>query len=295
MIDLGCRPWPFQLDEVDRQIAYIDEFDDVNLDGRVCSTGPFSVFRGHMNDIRASHSPPTSASTISVSNDDNIRYAYDYSDADHDSFYDLSDAAGSQASLLSPVEVAWQLEASSPMAYGSPLSITPSSSIFQDPIIDRLMKNYVLNVANVLPPLPHPDSPYASVYVPNALVGAANLIFGVGDTGIDLPSSNVAVFYALLATSAFQLRGSGGRIDSGFELIGRSFRAKAFASLQKALEESPTPNDHYTVSKSYNLPISHFETLLSAMLAFSSMDVSTSRLNTSKLTNQIRRRLWKAP
>lgn len=136
------------------------------------------------------------------------------------------------------------------------------------------MKNYVLNVADVLPPLPHPESPYASVYVPNALVGAADLVFGVGDLGTDLPSSNVAVFYALLATSAFQLRGSGGRTDSGFDLIGRSFRAKAYASLQKALEEPPVPNENYSLSKAYAFPVSHFETVLSAMLAFSSMDVS---------------------
>lgn len=293
MESVGCRPWPFQLDEVDRQIAYIDDFDDVNVDGQVYSTGPFSVFRGHVNDTRASHSPPTSASTISVSNDENTRYAYDYSEGDHNSFYDLADAE-SQTSLVSPEDVAWQLEASSPMAFGSPLSIAPNSSIFSDPVIDRLMKNYVLNVANVLPPLPHPDSPYASVYVPNALVGAANLIFGVGDSGTDLPSSNVAVFYALLATSAFQLRGSGGRIDSGFELIGRSFRAKAFASLQKALEESPAPNEHYTLSKSYTFPISHFETLLSAMLAFSSMDVRIYLLKTVTPTKNTCCRLWKA-
>lgn len=288
----GARSWPFQLDEVDRQIAYIDDYADVNNHEQSCSTGPFSVFRWQANDIRGSHSPATSTSTTSISNEENVGYSYQYSERDHSSFYDPTDA-GSQGSLASPVDVAWQLEASSPVTFGSSLLSAPSSSIFQDPVIDRLMKNYVLNVADVLPPLPHPESPYASVYVPNALVGAANLVFGVGDLGTDLPSSNVAVFYALLATSAFQLRGSVGRTDSGFDLIGRSFRAKAYASLQKALEEPPVPNENYSLSKSYGFPVSHFETVLSAMLAFSSMDVSIGRHQVQCPLTTYCSRLWR--
>lgn len=108
------------------------------------------------------------------------------------------------------------------------------------------------------------------------MVGAASLIFGVGNLGTDLPSSNVAIFYALLATSAFQLRGSGARSDSGFDLIGRSFRAKAFASLQKALEELPVARGNYSLSELHRPSASHVETLLSAMLTFSSMDVGVS-------------------
>lgn len=135
------------------------------------------------------------------------------------------------------------------------------------------MKNYVENIANVLPPLPHPESPYASIYVPNAMVGAANLIFGFGAPVSDLPASNVAVFYALLASSAFQIRGPHSSRDSTFDVIARSFRAKAFSSLQKAFNEPAVPKENHSLTTSSDIAISHFETIISAMLAFQSMDV----------------------
>lgn len=167
------------------------------------------------------------------------------------------------------------LTVASPLSImGSPTTFTLSSATFQDPLIDRLMRNYVENIANVLPPLPHPESPYASIYVPNAMVGAANHIFGLSTPVSDLPASNVAVFYALLASSAFQIRGSDSGRGSDFDLIARSFRAKAFSSLQKAFREPAIPNKNYTILTSSTVPISHFETIISAMLAFSSMDVS---------------------
>lgn len=257
----------------------------------MCSTGPFSVFRGHTNDLNVSHSPATSTSTTSISNEDNAGDIYQYSEGSITTPSEYLDT-GSQGSLTSPAN-SWHTEDSLVM-YSSPMSTVSSSSIFEDPVIDRLMKNYVLNVANVLPPLPHPDSPYASVYVPNAMVGAASLIFGVGDLGTNLPSSNVAIFYALLATSAFQLRGSGVRSDSGFDLIGRSFRAKAFASLQKALEELPVQSRNYPLTESHQSQVTHFETLLSAMLAFSSMDVGALLGKLKDVANDNFCRSWKA-
>lgn len=198
------------------------------------------------------------------------------------------------SSLSSPAASSRQLQAFSPNSIASPLLLSPISPIFEDPVLDRLMKNYVLNVANVLPPLPHPESTYASIYVPNAMAGAANLTFGLSATTSDLALTNVAVFYALLATSAFQLRGTDGQIDTGFDLIARSFRARALASMQRALEEPPLPseNETYALSNPDFRSVAHFETLISAMLAFSSMDVSfASTYPTLRRTNAPR--LWK--
>lgn len=252
----------------------IDDYGHVSNDEQLCSTGPFSVFRGLTDDPSGSHSPAASTSTTSLTNEEDTGQLYRYPESDTDSTFDDRTTAERRGSFTSPTN-SWQSE-NSVVTFGSPRSSVSSASIFEDPVIDRLMKNYVLNVANVLPPLPHPESPYAAVYVPSALVGAASLIFGVGNLGTDLPSSNVAIFYALLATSAFQLRGSGARSDSGFDLIGRSFRAKAFASLQKALEELPVARGNYSLSELHRPSASHVETLLSAMLTFSSMDVGVS-------------------
>merc|ERR1711939_260482 len=78
--------------------------------------------------------------------------------------------------------------------------------LFQDPVIHQLMDNYVGVCAKVLPPLPHPENPYATIYVPKAMAGASNVLFGLNCAASEVPSSNIAIFYAVLATSAFHLR-----------------------------------------------------------------------------------------
>jgi hypothetical protein len=231
------------------------------------STGPFSVFplQGSLrNKYDALQPGPDSDPTFA----EDSTYFDDLAVIDDNyasSGVVLSDMIGS------PLSTDWQLQRAS--ASPASLSFELNPSLFQDPVIDQLMENYVHNVANVLPPLPHPESPYAAVYVPNAMVGAANLLFGLSDTGSDLPSSNVAVFYALLATSAFQLRGPNGNSGSTFDVMARRFRAKALSSLQKALEAPIGTAQDRVLSRS-SRSTSIIEALILAMLAFSSMDVS---------------------
>lgn len=167
----------------------IDDYGHVSNDEQLCSTGPFSVFRGLTDDPSGSHSPAASTSTTSLTNEEDTGQLYRYPESDTDSTFDDRTTAERRGSFTSPTN-SWQSE-NSVVTFGSPRSSVSSASIFEDPVIDRLMKNYVLNVANVLPPLPHPESPYAAVYVPSALVGAASLIFGVGNLGTDLPRATL--------------------------------------------------------------------------------------------------------
>ncbi|KAK9350266.1 fungal-specific transcription factor domain-containing protein [Lipomyces doorenjongii] len=108
-----------------------------------------------------------------------------------------------------------------------------------------LMDNYIHNVANVLQPILHPENPYSSIYVPAAMRGSMDLLFGVGSVAA-APPSYVAIFYSLLAASVFHLRG---RADPGRQLdqLGMKFRTKAFQYVRKAFQESPArvqPQEH---------------------------------------------------
>jgi arginine metabolism regulation protein II len=135
------------------------------------------------------------------------------------------------------------------------------------------MDNYVNLVAHVLPPVPHPENPYALIYVPKAMVGASNLLFGANYAASEVPSIDVTIFYAILATSAFHLRGTQIKSGGSFDLMARGFRAKSFASLQKALQE-PLEVDQDKALLHPSLPSSsHCEAIISAMLTMITMDV----------------------
>ncbi|KFY33785.1 hypothetical protein V494_07331 [Pseudogymnoascus sp. VKM F-4513 (FW-928)] len=136
----------------------------------------------------------------------------------------------------------------------------------------QLMENYVRKVATLLQPIPHSQNTYSSLYVPNALLGSATLRGGPARGG----SGTVAIFFSLMATSAFNLRGT--NMNSNFDQVARTLRLKAFDWLQMALEELPEL-DHGKkdvcgpgVSQMYESAISAILTLITADIMEGSMN-----------------------
>lgn len=274
------RAWSFRLDEIDKQIAQIDSFGGHNRRALPASTGPFGIFQ-----VRES-----------IAEEWNQEYTREEKPSSKIKDPHESDASSSDSlSLIDSEDTEWLESAWSVDSHGQ-LELSPARSeasfsafvlnprIFQDPIMDQLMENYVRNVVEVLPPLPHPENPYSSIYIPKALAGASNLSSGLGSSESELPSGNVAILNALLATSAFHLRGSSERSGSEFDLIARGFRAKAFAALQQALREPLSVEEGRALSISSQESYSHSEAVISAMLTLITMDVSRDVRKTDHLS-----------
>ena len=153
----------------------------------------------------------------------------------------------------------------------SSISFELNKGYRQNILESQLMENYVRNVATLLQPIPHSQNTYSSLYVPNALLGSATLRGGPTRGG----SGTVAIFFSLLATSAFNLRTT--NMASTFEEVARTLRLKAFDWLQMALEELPEL-DHgkrdlcgSAVSQMYESAISAILTLITADIMEGSM------------------------
>jgi hypothetical protein len=118
-----------------------------------------------------------------------------------------------------------------------------TTNLFSDKVTRELMYNYVNIVADLLQPASHFQNPYKSIYVPNALVGSADSLAGVGL--LESSHSNIAVFHAILSVSAFHLRGTDALPDRAmYDKLGRLHRCKAFQHLQKALLDELDREDH---------------------------------------------------
>ena len=141
----------------------------------------------------------------------------------------------------------------------SPIPLEFMTNLFSDKVTRELMYNYVNIVADLLQPASHFRNPYKSIYVPNALIGSAESLTGVGL--LEPSHSNVAVFHAILSVSAFNLRGTEALPDRVvYDNLGRLHRCKAFKHLQKALLDELDREDYHAV--------------MSAMMCLVSSDVS---------------------
>ncbi|RMZ89599.1 hypothetical protein DV736_g3171, partial [Chaetothyriales sp. CBS 134916] len=263
----GLRAWSLHLDEVDRQIAEIDANEDPNFVRVSASNGPFDVFQvracspHESNDADIDHQhrlPRPSAGTV------------DSDSPERDSlgkweFLDLS--IKEQASEILDLQL--QMSSMPNRVSLSVLSSTPS--ILCNSTIHRLMDNYVRNLANVLPPLPHPENPYSSIYVPRALNGVSNILPRLASSASDPIACDIAVFYAILATSAFHLRGSDPKHGPDLDVIARRFGAKAFASLRKALPGAYQNGESLALCNQSTSPPR--ESVISAMLTLVTMDI----------------------
>ncbi|KIW17925.1 hypothetical protein PV08_05120 [Exophiala spinifera] len=129
-------------------------------------------------------------------------------------------------------------------------------TISQDPTINRLMENYARNIANVLPALRHSDNPDSTIYFPKAINGASNVS----------PSLSSMRFSRLR-----HFKGAYSERESYFDVMARNLRAKAFASLRKALPASC--QDRKSLPQHDQSASPYRESVLSAMLTLVTMDV----------------------
>ncbi|TVY52071.1 Arginine metabolism regulation protein II [Lachnellula cervina] len=147
-----------------------------------------------------------------------------------------------------------------------------NQTLRQSPLAAALIDNYRQNVAPLLLPYFLQDNPYSSIYIPNALIGARDILENTTAVDHHTPLGNVAMFYALLATSSFHLRGvrDGGSYYQ-FDVLGRFFRDKAFQCLRKSLLDAGKEKHSYLDQG--NGSTSYADCIMGAMLTLVTTDV----------------------
>lgn len=254
------------MDEIDRLLAAIDEVEESEITSEMLAFGPFAVFRsaerlGSQFDLTVINELDEQFPSLDETGLDSEAHSMDFSLGDcvaYDSGpFDLTvfpmpstnylDSHNSNA-FTKPIaeemktatfDLSQALTIKQSIVQHIPAELT--LSLRQSPLAIALIDNYRRNVAPLLLPYFHQDNPYSSIYVPKALIGAASILATKADVPRQTQPGNVAIFYALLATSSFHLRGkqdegSGGQFDS----LGRFFRDKAFQYLRQALHNMET-------------------------------------------------------
>lgn len=211
--------WKLDMHQVDELLAQVDvegsQFD--------IEKGPFSVFQV------SGYYPPTKYETTSsssmVETETNLSSLFS---AEHPQ--SISDLSGhsDQDQLMPSLE----------------RPIFPSTIIYNRyPLAAKLFHHYATNVTDLLRPFLHPGNFYGTIYVPRAIVGAESLFSSQGSEPQGFPSwSNKSIFYSLISTAAFHLRGSkSGDNDEQYqrmENIGRFCRMMAYRHLRTAMTGS---------------------------------------------------------
>jgi hypothetical protein len=248
------------LDEAEKEsISYVDH-----------GVGPFSVFPVDRSSTatqkRTSRDPPAdSESTLeaSVPYEDND-YSVPVTLNEEVCFKMMPEIPG--GSLDEDLEIVAQTSSfnQNGSTITSLLDLELRTQFFSDKATRELMHNYITTVADLLQPASHYQNPYKSIYVPNALIGSADSIGGVGM--LERSHNNVAVFHAILSVSAFHLRGTDASPDRVvFDKLGRLHRGKALEHLQIALLDELDRSDHNAA--------------MSAMMSLVSSDVSLQSLS----------------
>lgn len=142
-------------------------------------------------------------------------------------------------------------------------------------LVGTLIHHYVHIVANLLQPVVHPRNTYTSIYVPSAMTALSNFSWdeSPGQGSSRTSPSELALFFSLLASSAFHLRGY--RDTSSGDAIARYCRTKAISNLQVSLagisasDEQPGPGGQ--VASAANL-----EAVLSVVMTLVTADVSAA-------------------
>lgn len=140
-------------------------------------------------------------------------------------------------------------------------------------LVHMLLNHYVQNVANILQPIVHPQNTYNSLYSPSAMGASQNLLLDSTNPTFKPPASRIAIFYSLLATAAFHLRGSNEAAD--LDGLAGKFRANALSYLQTALKTLPDPRLENPRTERIN-DLGQLEGALSAMLTLVTADVSST-------------------
>ncbi|CAG9983154.1 unnamed protein product [Clonostachys byssicola] len=133
-----------------------------------------------------------------------------------------------------------------------------ASSLSGDPEIDMLLHHYIINLADLLQAVHHPQNPYRQLYAPAALES-------VSGTALSTPASfspksiiNTAIYHSILAASAFHMWQSN-PLQRAFHHVASQHRQKALFFLQTALDTMR--------------PGAEYRLLLIAMLSLVTVDV----------------------
>lgn len=145
---------------------------------------------------------------------------------------------------------------------GLPRPFFPSTiSIYNRwPLAERLFHHYATNITDLLRPFLHPGNFYGTVYVPRAIIGAESLFNSQSSDSW----SNQSIFYSLLSTAAFHLRGIKTRDHNDqsprMDNVGRFCRMMAYRYLRTAMA-GPIKD------------IAELQTVMSATLSLITIDV----------------------
>lgn len=239
---LESMAWKLDMQQVDEILARVD-VEGCHFDMK---TGPFSVFQ-----VSNCYRPTKSATTSSSS---------------------LVRTATSVSSLLSaasPLSISDQSAVSDQDELMATLQkpIFPST-IFHNrwPLAAKLFHHYATNITDLLRPFLHPGNFYGTVYIPRAIIGADSLFSSQESEPRRFPLwSNMSIFYSLLSTAAFHLRGINSRDNNDqchlMENIGRFCRMMAYRHLRTAMTGSMKN-------------IEELQNVMSATLSLITIDVS---------------------
>ncbi|KFY95504.1 hypothetical protein V500_02731 [Pseudogymnoascus sp. VKM F-4518 (FW-2643)] len=247
--------WSFPDCVIDEQLSDLDKAGCDGTDGEPSSSGPFGVFSVMGPSMRGQQRTEQPLVQNPKSNNNTPDKSNSRIFSQHSS-YGMSSTSTGHSHVDSMT---------------SSISFELNKGYRQNILEGQLMENYVRNVATLLQPIPHSQNTYSSLYVPNALLGSATLRGGPTRGG----SGTVAIFFSLLATSAFNLRTTD--MASTFEEVARTLRLKAFDWLQMALEELPELGHGKgdlcgsSVSQRYESAISAILTLITADIMEGSM------------------------
>jgi hypothetical protein len=105
-----------------------------------------------------------------------------------------------------------------------------------------LFQHYTTYVAHLLQPVLSTGNFYNTVYVPQALIGAWDMFKPLSSSGES--SSNRSIFFSILATSAFHIRGNRDACTTmatehevKMDTIGKGCRVMAYRHLRAAFAE----------------------------------------------------------
>ena len=288
--------------EIDKLVAAVDAIDPSTTTSETIAFGPFAIFQSHsvnitqldqesfngegglFADARETKSgiEPISTPLSNMEWSNSLEYPFDFTTEPISR--ENSVASNGSCRVLSRVKSEVRSptseNTSSPWAEGQRfLPYIPAGmnqTLRQSPLATALIDNYRQNVAPLLLPYYLQDNPYSSIYIPNALIGARDILENTTAVDHHTPLGNVAMFYSLLATSSFHLRGVRDEGNySQFDVLGRFFRDKAFQYLRKSLLDAGKENHSYL--EQGNASTSYADCIMGAMLTLVTTDVSVPR------------------
>ncbi|VUC25759.1 unnamed protein product [Clonostachys rosea] len=133
-----------------------------------------------------------------------------------------------------------------------------AGSLSGNPEIDMLLHHYIINLADLLQAVRHPQNPYRQLYAPAALESASGTALSTSASSSPKSIINTAIYHSILAASAFHMWQSN-PLQRAFHHVASQHKQKALFFLQTALD---------TMRSS-----AEFKLLLIAMLSLVTVDV----------------------